>query len=389
MTALQRGVTPDGREAWMARSYRHVADLMADNRLWIQPPDTSVSSWGRDSPMHRVMIRLAENPVSSMRGNEEERSVRRAAMSKMFMPSSLRKIEPDLSPMAHQLIDDMVAAGTTADLVESYSMSLALEGICRLLDVPSSDGDLFRAWADDQAKHEYPAAATAIRGINSYVKTLVEERQANPRDDVVSMLLAAQDKDEHHIGRIQTLVTWMLGLGWQVTGHAINFGFGLLFRYPDQRKDLLEHPEVITTAVEEVLRHFNPTPVRDIGGADRFAQVDFDYDGTHISAGDMVVLDVGSANHDAEMFDNPHDFDIRRNPNQHLTFGHGYYYCNFNQVARREMACALSVLLTRLPTIRLAVPEGDLESIRYPASGFARFPVTWADPGDAKESGRP
>lgn len=380
MVALQRGITPDGRDAWMARSYRHVSDLMADSRLWMQPPNTTVSSWDHDSPMHRVMIRLAEHPVSTMKDNEQERVIRRAAMSKMFMPSSLRKVAPELGPFAHGLIDDMVARGRQADLVQTYAMHVALEGVCRLLDVPSSDAELFRTWAAQQEKGEYPGAAIAMRHVNSYVQKLVRRRQEEPGTDVISVLLTAPPPDTAHVSRISTLVTWMLGLGWQVTGHAINLGLALLMRHPDQRDAVLAYPELMGSAVEEILRHFNPTPVRDIGGADRFAQEDFEYEGANISEGDMVVLDVGAANHDSEIFNDPYGFDIRRDPNPHLTFGHGYYYCNFNQVARREIATALEVILTRLPDLRLTTPESELDTPRYPSSGFLSFPVTWSQP---------
>ncbi|MEV0289184.1 cytochrome P450 [Kribbella sp. NPDC050820] len=371
---LLRMTTPDGREAWQARSYRQVSDLMADQRLSLALPSQDTGAWANDSPMHRVYIRLARRPVDDGDANELERTRRRAVVSKLFKPTAVETTARAMSECADRLADELASRQGPVDIVESFAMPLALHGVCSLLAIPVEDGELFTKWAKAQESRVYPQAAIAMRHLNLYVNTLIESRRDQDADDVLTRLMRSMPMDDLHLGRAATLVTWMLGLGWQLSGHAISYGLYLFLQNPDQRELLLADPDLTGSAVEEVLRFFNPTPVRDIGGTDRFALEAFEYDGTTIDKGDMVVLDVGAANRDPQVFQRPGEFHIRRDPNPHLTFGHGLYYCNFNQVARTELAVGLDTLL-RLPGLKLAVPDAELKMLHFPATGFRALPV--------------
>jgi cytochrome P450 len=360
MTSITRGTTPDGREAWIVRKHGQVNSLMSDKRLSMQPPNTQVSSWFADSPMHRVLLRLADRAVPTGESDHEERARRRVTMSKMFKPSNIHRTLPDVRAYADELLDGILAEGPPADL----------------LGVTNDDIPLFRQWASDKESRDFKRAAIALRQLSNYVKDLIAKRTEEPGDDIVSALLASEAPDEMHIGRTANLVVWILGLGWQVSAAAIDYGLMLLLTNPDQRKLLEDDPSLIDSATEEVLRHFNPTP-RGIGGTDRYAEVDFEYDGIEIKKGDMIVLNVVAANHDPDVFERPAEFDIRRTDNRHLTFGQGFYYCNFNQVARSEIVIGIQSVLRRMPNLALAVPVEELKEIVYPPTAFETFPITW------------
>jgi cytochrome P450 len=218
--------------------------------------------------------------------------------------------------------------------------------------------------------------APALRQLNAYVKDLIARRTEQPGDDVVSILLSAEPPDSVHMGRSGNVLAWILGLGWQVPAGAIDFGVLLFLTHPEQMQLLREDPSLMKGAVEEVLRHYDPTPPQ-IGGADRYADVDFEYAGAQIRKGDLVVLDVVAANHDPEVFSNPDEFDIGRQRSPHVTFGLGYYFCNFHQVARQEMAVGLDAILHRLPALRLAQSPESVRYQRFPTNAPAALSVAW------------
>jgi len=376
MTPIIRDKTPDGRLAWIVRGHQQVTDLLADNRLRMQPPSTEVSSWFADSPMHRVLLRLADRAIPDGRSDREERARRRVTMAQMFKRSNIHRTLPDVQGFADELLDEMVAAGPPADLGDRFSTPLCAKVVCDLLGVADSDIPLFRKWADDKESRDYKRAAIALRQLSNYVRDLMVERRANPGDDIVSSLVAAEGPDDLHSGRTANLIIWILGLGWQVSAAAIDYGVLLLLTHPEQKKLLDDDPSLMPTAVEEVLRHFNPTP-QDIGGADRYAEDDFEYGGVQFHKDDMVVLNIAAANHDPDLFPGPDGFDIRRDPNPHLTFGHGFYYCNFNQVARTEVAVGLEAVLRRFPSLYLAKPAEEIKFLHYPPTGPAQLPIGW------------
>lgn len=376
MTPIIKADTPDGRLAWIVRSHSQVRELLTDNRLSMQPPSTQVASWFKDSPMHRVLLRLADQAIPDGESDREERARRRFIMTKMFQRKQIHRTLPDVRGYADALLDELVEAGPPADLGDRFSTPLCAKVVCDLLGVPDSDIELFRRWADDKQSSDFKRAALALRQLNVYVRDLMDARLEDPGDDIVSTLLAAEGPDNKHAGRTANLIVWILGLGWQVSAAAIDYGVLLLLSHPEKKKLLEEDPALMPTAVEEVLRAFNPTP-RDIGGTDRYAEHDFDYGGVQIREGDMVVLDIASANHDADVFPDPLEFDITRDPNPHLTFGHGFYFCNFNQVARTEVAVGLEAVLRRLPDLRLTRPAEEIEFLHYPPTGPKQLLLDW------------
>jgi cytochrome P450 len=374
---IEKTMIPAGREAWRVHRYQQVKRLMEDRRLSMEHPDPAANQWFSDSPMHRVLVRLAARPIAGPAQDQAERAQRRASMTRMFSPQNIHRAMPDARKFATELLDQMTARPAPVDLSDVFSVPLCARVVCDLLNVPGEDVALFRQWAGDKENPEFRKSVLGLRRLMTYVQDLIRRWQQEPGDDIVSALLAAEDdEDEFHEGRITNMVAWILGLGWQVAASAIDYGTLLLATHPDQRRLLEAEPALITGAVEEVLRHFNATSAA-IGGLDRYAHADIEIDGVTIGAGDMVLLDVPAANRDPEVFSRPDAFDITRSPNPHLTFGHGFYYCNFNRVARAEVEAGLGALFERLPALRLAADPAELRYLEHPQSGVVELPVTW------------
>jgi cytochrome P450 len=368
--------TPTGRDAWKVTGYSQIKTLMEDRRLAMEHPDPAAQQWYTDSPMHRVLVRLAARPVAPGESDHEERARRRASMTKMFSPQNVRHALPDVQRIASELVEEMAELPQPTDLARQFSIPLCARVVCALLDVPVEDSLLFRHWADEKDQADMRRSMMSLKQLMDYVKALIKRRVDEPGNDIVSVLLADGGPDALSVGRITNLVAWILGLGWQVAASAIDFGVLQLISHPDQLELLLADPSLAEGATEEVLRHFNATSAA-IGGLDRYAHADIEMDGASIKAGDMVLLDVPTANHDPEIFPRPAEFDILRSPNPHLTFGHGFYFCNFNRVARSEVEVGISTIFRRFPQLALAVPPEQLSYKEHPQSGLVSLPVTW------------
>jgi cytochrome P450 len=162
--------------------------------------------------------------------------------------------------------------------------------------------------------------------------------------------------------------------GQETTVVRLDLGALLLLTHPEQRQLLLDEPDLLPSAIEEILR-------AAVSGNDwlpRYARCDLQVAGVRVRAGEAVMLAQGAADHDERVFACPDVFDITRIPNPHLAFGHGKWYCIGAPLARLELAAVFSRLIPRLPSLRLAVPLDHIK-IRSDllTGGVTTLPVTW------------
>jgi cytochrome P450 monooxygenase len=366
---------PAGRSGWRVTGYDRIKKLLEDRRLDLNPDPKLAIQWYQDSPLHRVLIRMAARPIPEGGSDYEERALRRGTMTQMFSVQHLQRITPVLTAIAAELADKVAAMPPPVDLTAEFSMPFCLRAVGELLDLPPDDVYKLRDWAGDHEARDMRASLLGLKRFMSYVNDLIDARRERPGDDMLSRLVATEHFDEAHAGMIPNIVAFLLGLGWQVPASAIDHGVLLLTAHPDQRRLFADDPAVRPGAVEEVLRLFSSASAQ-IGGVDRYANTDFEVDGVKISTGEMVLLDIPAGNRDGRVFDRPGEFDIRRTPNPHLTFGHGFYYCNFNRIARAEMEIGLTTLFERFPTVRLAQDRDELVYRDRPESGVVSLPVT-------------
>jgi cytochrome P450 len=326
----------------------------------------------------------------------------RRLVSKDFTPRMAARWEPQVRAIINKIIDEVTPRGS-CDFVTDIAGPLPLTVICTLLGVPREDWGQLRAHGNrilGAADPEYrltagfPRATTehglagflghwaqvatgglGLRGLLSYFARLVADRRVQPRDDLVSTLLAAETDGERLTDEEVAYFCYLLLLaGNETTRNAISGGMLAFLEHRGEWERLRAAPGLLPTAVEEVLRWSSP-----VVHMARVAVRDVEVRGQRIRAGEKVVLWYPSANRDEEVFAVPDRFDIGRRPNEHLAFGYGEHFCLGSGLARLQLRVMFEVLAERLPDIALA---GEVERLRSTfVGGIKHLPVRF-DGGD-------
>jgi len=291
----------------------------------------------------------------------------RRLFNKAFTPTSVSNLRPSIESIVAHLIDGMEAKarrGETVDYIADFAYPLPASVIMDLLGVPRADLDRVKVWSDDialfigtaqVAGNKYLRAEAGAKAMSDYFRTLVEHRTAEPRDDMIShLVLARDDRDALTTDEIIGTCILLLFAGHETTTNLIGNGFLYSMRNRDQWERLVADPSLTERAVEEYLRYDGPS-----GALARVAAADLEMGGKTIRQGQRLFAFMNSANRDPEAFVDPERFDIGREPNAHLTFGHGIHFCLGAPLARLEAQIATTRLAQRLPDIRLS--GGDPE----------------------------
>jgi len=280
---------------------------------------------------------------------------------------SVRRIErlgPHVQAIVDDLLDAIAAQGpdTTVDLVASFAFPLPFTVICELLGVPTAERASFgRALtallAPTATPEAYARAKQASDVVVHLLSTLVETKQREPDDALISALIQARDGDERLNQReLLSTIFQLIVAGHDTTASLIGNSVVALLRHPDQLARLRGDPGQIPNAVEEFLRFDAPVPHSTF----RFALEPIDIGGVTIPAGAQVIINLASANRDPDHFPHADALEIDRPNVRHLGFGHGIHFCLGAPLARMEAHLALDALLRRFPDMRLAVPIDDL-----------------------------
>ena len=299
----------------------------------------------------------------------------RRTLTGQFSMRRLAAMRPYIEEITTRFLDEMEAAGPPIDLMQAFALPLPSLVICELLGVPFEDQPEFQRRSDTMldvfVTREQQAQNT--REMNAYMQSLVNRHREDPGDDILGMLIrdhADELTDEELLG----IGNILLVAGHETTANTIGLGTLLLLQHPDQLALVRDDPEVITSAVEEILRYLTIVHT----GTPRIILQDMIIGGQTIQAGDIATLSLPSANRDAGFMTDPDVFDVTRQPQAHLTFGHGIHQCLGQQLARLEMSVALPALLCRFPNLSLAASVADL-TFRGdgPVNGVRELPVSW------------
>ncbi len=283
----------------------------------------------------------------------------RRLISKAFTPRSIDLLRPRIAELTEELLTPLRATGEF-DVISDFAFPLPVTVICELLGVPTSDRELFRNLTQDMAAvidldatpAEFGRAAGAALSFTAYLVPLFEQRRRTPEADLISALVAAEDAGERlDAAELATTVIVLLVAGHETTTNLIGNGLLALLRHPDQLHRLRAHPDLMATAVEELLR-YDP-PVRRIV---RIAMHDTAVDGQRVRAGEQVIAMLDAANRDPTVFAVPDTLDITRDATGHLAFASGPHYCLGAALARAEAQIALEALVA-LPDLALAIDE--------------------------------
>lgn len=309
----------------------------------------------------------------------------RAIVMRAFTPKSIASLEPRVRELSRALLEPVLERGEM-DLVADYSAPLPMIVIAELLGIPVADRQRFMHWAEVIMTLSYTVsggeeAARALREnvvvkeeMKAYFADLAARRQRAPQDDLLTRLVEAEVDGEHltpseFLGFFQLL----LSAGTETTTHLINNALLCLLEHPDQLARLRAEPGLLPSAIEEVLRYRTPAQM-----VFRATKKDVELHGQVIPAGKLVLVMVGSANRDATKFPDADRFDITREPNPHIAFGHGLHFCLGAALSRMEGRVALTDLLERLEGLQLASTEPWVPRKALNVLGPARLPIRFA-----------
>jgi len=347
------------RRRWLLTRHEDIVAVLRDNERFSAEHDVVTSSMLTSDPPEHTRLRTL--------------------VSKAFTPRSVR----ELAARIQQIVDDLLDAAEPdrgMDAVSQFAYPLPITVIAELLGVDTDRRDFFREASQKVAVGIGPiddpeVSVRAREGrdqLVDYFNDLIERRRREPRDDLVTALIRAEDEGEslNHFELIAMLLLLLIG-GHETTVNLLANGLLALLRNPDQLSLFASTPGIEAQAVEELLRF--DAPVQYIG---RVAKIDVEISGVRIPRGSILRLILAAANRDPDVFDQPDTLDLRRTPCPHLSFGMGIHSCLGGPLARLEGQIALSTLIRRYPRMQLA--DGVL---RYrPATvlrGLEALPVSF------------
>jgi cytochrome P450 len=364
---------------------------------WLARTDMGYSVMGladvtavlRDKRFHSALSMIQRSPeladtewaqsrgqsILTMEGDSHARLRRLVAPA--FTPASANRLRPTMRAVVNELFDNVAAKGEcdlVADVCEPYPIPI----ICELLGAPPQDWKLFSAWATDifrifnnNVLEDLPLIERAGRELTAYVTEMVTERRADPRDDLLSDLIAIEEEgDRLSIEEMTMLATAVLMAGTDTTRNQLACSVALFSEHPDQWALLAERPELAPRAVEESMRYLGA-----VRGTARIASEDIVYRDVLFPTGTLVSTSLAGANRDPEAFDDPDTFDItRERATAQMTFGSGIHFCMGAALARAELQEALPLLAQRMPGL---TRNGDIEwkPSTFGIWGPARLPL--------------
>jgi cytochrome P450 family 142 subfamily A polypeptide 1 len=362
----------EASKLWVLSRYQDVFDVSKNPETFsaaqgvLPESDAMVSIVCMDDPRHQRLRKL---------------------VNRGFTPRMVGLMHERIRTLAKEIADRVAARGE-CDLVRELAVPLPLYVISQMLGIREEDFDRFHEWSDRligvAGNYDDPVrmtdAVTAYAEYGEYLKDVFEDRRRNPREDLVSILVAAQeegmlapDEDSMENDEIIMFMTLLLVAGNETTRNAISGGMLALMENRDQLEMLRAHPELLDSAVEEILRYVSP-----IICFRRTATRDTEIRGQAIKAGDRVMMLYQSANRDEDVYTDPDRFDVTRSPNPHLAFGIGPHFCLGANLARLELKVMLQELIARFPDMRPAPGATPKRSASTLVAGIEHLPVVFS-----------
>jgi cytochrome P450 len=306
----------------------------------------------------------------------------RALVSRAFTPRVVEVMRPHIQEIVDGLLD-RVDGARAMDVIEDLAYPLPVTVICEMLGVPAADQDIFKSWSTDIARSldaailpadsdAIPRGRDARLGLADYFRSLIATRRKDPKPDLLSALIAAEEEgNKLSEGELVSTCMLLLIAGHETTVNLIGNGLLALLQHPDQLRALRDDPGLIQTGVEELLRFDGP--VQRTG---RMTTAEVEIGDKRIPRDSVVVSVIGAANRDPKQFADPDRLDVSRRDNRHIAFGFGIHFCLGAPLARLEGQIALGTLLRRMPKLALVsdVPEWRESST---LRGLKSLPVTF------------
>ncbi|MCX8062523.1 MAG: cytochrome P450 [Anaerolineales bacterium] len=334
---------------WFVSTYEDINTLLRDRRL------------GRDmegAPKPDPQTPFGKLHHNSLMEKEPPDHTRlRGLVNKAFTPPRVEALRQRVTEIAHRLLDAVQPRGEM-DLLADFAEPLPVMVIAELLGVPEDGRAFLRPWSHaivamyelSPTPEDEQKANQAVIEFSTYLQGLIDKRKFTPREDLISALVEVEEAGDR-LSEAELIATCilMLNAGHEATVNAIANGMLAFFRHPEQFELLKRSPDLLKTAVEEILRYDTPLQLFR-----RWVREEMEYKGFRFETGLQLALLYAAGNRDPARFFDPHRFDITRQDNPHLGFGAGIHYCVGAPLARLEMQVAFQVLIERLPNLRLA-----------------------------------
>jgi len=356
----------DALDFWALSRHEDVLAAFKDTESYSNIAGVSLDQSNAGSP-EIVMFILAMDPPRHAKY--------RALVSRAFTGKRVLDLEPRIRRIAREHADRASQSGS-CDFIHEFAGKLPMDVISELLDVPQTDRDELRAWADlvmhreDGQEGVPPTAVEASAKLLRYFAEFVEERKRQPGDSLVDALIAAEVDGERLTDQnVMSFLFLMIIAGNETTTKLLANALYWISLNPDARRAVEADRSLIPQWVEETLRFDNSSQI--LG---RVTTCDVSIRGTTIPKGDRVLLLVGAANRDPEVFPDPNRFDLDRDCGESLAFGKGVHFCLGARLARLEGVIGLETALDYFP--RFEIDEAGLERVHSSnVRGFARMPI--------------
>ncbi|MBW4718362.1 cytochrome P450 [Saccharothrix sp. SC076] len=347
-------------DGYLATRHADIVAALRDRRL-----TTANLTQGLDrlTPEQRAELAPVLRSVSLWMGhtNEADHVRFQQLLKRYFTPATVHGLRPRVRQLADELIDAVVDRGRM-EVVEDLAYPLPANVIAEMLGMPTDERDRLRAWSRDILAlfdradfDQLKKSQHSVLEMEGYLRGLVAQRRAEPRDDLLSVFVAAEREGVVTEDEMVANCVLLLFAGHETTANLIARGVSLLLANPDQFALLKQRRELMGTAVEEMLRLGGPAAT-----IVRVAVEPAEVAGHALNPGDVVYLAMAAGNRDPEVFADPDRFDITRRPNRHTAFGLGTFYCLGAALARMETDVCFSALLDRTPDLRPAYEQPDL-----------------------------
>ncbi|HLO87866.1 MAG TPA: cytochrome P450 [Nostocaceae cyanobacterium] len=342
---------------WFLSRYQDVEAAFLDSRLSSHRNSLFVNQL-QELDLHHIhnFTKIASNFLVD-KDQPEHGRLKKISLPK-FTAKALEIWRADIQSIINNLLDQ-VESRRSLDIVTELALKVPSLVITKILGIPDQEIEQFINWVLDISNFWGLSSSENVREIaqkadmaalnfTNFVNKLIAERQQQPGTDMISLLIASCRENGIDLEILPSLCVEIISAGEVTTSDIISSGVYTLLKHPQQLQKLKENPELINSAVEEIIR-FEP-PVQFVF---RVAKENLIIGGKEITAGSLIGLGVGSANRDPEKFPNPDVFDITRSPNEHLGFGKGNHFCLGAVLARMELRTCFSTLLQRMPNLML------------------------------------
>lgn len=360
---------PSGDEAWLATKLADVRQVYTDPRF------SRARTLAVGAPRF-TSAQMAPMASITMMDPPEHSRVRRL-VAPAFTRRRIGAMRSRIEQITAELLERLSDGRPPADLLTSLAQPLPIRVLCELLGVPYQDHDRVRGWAEAAlhiTEEGMPALRAARGSVEAYLAGLIAAKRREPSSDVLSALIESRDQgDRLSEEELVDLGISLLLAGYDTTANQIANSVLTLLLYPDQLERLRRNPALMDPAVEELLRYVPLT----LMGFIRVAVEDVALGDVTVGAGEAVIPVISSANRDGEEFAAADRLDLTRKSNPHLAFGVGPHFCVGAHLARLELGVAISSLLERFPSIKLAVGPDELRWLELGITTLTELPVSW------------